>query len=145
MAKHLGYFNHIFRLSQLHPHGQGMLPIESSLHAELFSWSLVSGILTTAIQPRTLQGADACVRSKKQQTSPEMLVHILFLKGDTNLTKEGSFSIHFDSNCKHILTFICDMHTKGYVTCTQKDMCHTHKRICVMHTKGYVSCTQKDM
>ena len=30
-----------------------------------------------------------CVTSQKQQTSPEMLIYV-YMKGDTNLTKEGS-------------------------------------------------------
>ena len=45
-----------------------------------------------------------CVRAKKQQTSPEMLIYRL-LEGDTNL--EGSFSTTLCSNCKHSLNFMC--------------------------------------
>ena len=41
-----------------------------------------------------------------------MLVYRL-LKGDTNLTNEGSFSTTFCSNSKHSLNFMCHVHKRN--------------------------------
>ena len=59
-----------------------------------------------------------CARSKKQQTSPKMLF-IGYLKGDTNLTKEGSFSTTFCSNSKHTLNFMCHVHKRNATEVTK--------------------------
>ena len=39
-----------------------------------------------------------------------LLYRLSFLKGNTNLTKEGSFSTTFCSNYKHFLNFMCYAH-----------------------------------
>ena len=72
---------------------------------DLFGY--IPGISTTNHATKELSKG-RCVRSKKQQTSPEMC----FLKGDTNLTKRRSFSTTLNYNCKHSLNLTCQ-HTKG--------------------------------
>ena len=63
------------------------------LQDKIWDWSgdellfgYIPGISTATMQPRN--SISRCITSKGWQTFPEMLL----LKGDTNLTKEGSFS-----------------------------------------------------
>ena len=115
-------------MSQLHQCNQGMLPnvcfLESSLRS-FFSYYLCSedlfgyipGISTTNVPTKELP-RDGYVRSKKQQTSPERLVYRLS-EGDTNLTKEGSFSTTLCSNCKHSLNLTCHAHKRNATEVTK--------------------------
>ena len=110
LQKHLGYFNHIFRLSQLHQCGQGMLPNWKSFFNYnrlirpifLHSWHSIS----QTMQPRNSGHAD--VRSKQQHTSPEMLIYKF-------LETRGQHLNYTLFNCKHSLNFACHAH-KGNAT-----------------------------
>ena len=64
-----------------------------------FSEDLFGYIPTTAMQPRNSGHAD-------------MLIY-MFLKGDTNLIKEGSISTTLSLNCKHSLNFTCHAYKTG--------------------------------
>jgi len=50
-----------------------------------------------------------------------MLIYRLS-EGDTNLTKEGSFSTTHCSNCKHFLNFTCQTHKRNATEVTKSNM-----------------------
>ena len=55
-------------------------------------------------KPRNQGTRGRCVRSEKQQISPEMLIYMVS-ENYTILTKEGSISFTLYPNCKHSLSF----------------------------------------
>ena len=122
LQKFLGYFNHIFRLSQLHQCDQGLLPNETSLKCFFFSYSALFSERTPIWlhswhfyhKPCNQRTQGRCARSKKQQISPEILIYTFSGKLYYRyiLTKEGSISTKLCSNCKHSLK-IHVTHTKG--------------------------------
>ena len=63
----------------------------------LHSWQFYS---TTAMQPSN-SSRDRCVRSKKQQTSPEILIYRHSERRYLNWKKREASQLHSDSNCKH--------------------------------------------
>ena len=117
LQKLLGYFNHIFRLSELHQCVQEMLAtwqVFLKVHWRTFLelatlacsrrpfWLATFLVfLTTAMQPRNSPEAD--VQDQTNNKLHQKCWFIGFLKGDTDLTKEGNFSITFCSYSKHSL------------------------------------------
>ena len=70
---------------------------------------------TTTIQPE----ADDCVRSKKQQTSSDMLSY-RFLKEILISQKREAFQLHFDLNSKHILNSTCHAYSRNATEVTKR-------------------------
>ena len=94
-AKTFGLLLPHFRLSKLHQCDQGMLPnrfFESSLRNVFSSISYLAGILNTTTMQPTIQGQLCRIKETTNLTKNADYIHVSFLKGDTNLTKEGSFS-----------------------------------------------------
>ena len=101
--KHFGYFNHIFSLSEAHQCDQEMVPSSCSsswnqlrnlvtLASLLFQKTYLATFLvflTAAMQPRNSPGA--YVQDQRNDKLHQKCWFIGFLKGDTNLTKEGTF------------------------------------------------------
>ena len=105
----------------LHQYNQRMLPNRFTSLRSFFSYSsqslfsedlfgYIPGISTTNHATKE-PSRGRCLRSKKQQISPEMLIYMLSERL-FYFNKEQSFSTPLCSNCKHSLN------------CT----CHTHKR-----------------
>ena len=114
LQKHLGYFNHIFRLSQLHQCDQRMLPNWKSFFSYrrpvcLHSWHFYHKACNQGTQDMQM-----CVRSKQQHTSPEMLIYNLSEKLNY-FNKRGKHLNYTLFNCKHSLNFACLAH-KGNAT-----------------------------
>ena len=118
---HLGYFNQIFRLSQLHQCDQGMLPnrflkvhwgtVSLVTLASIF-FQKIYLVTSQAFLPQPCnQGTQGQICKIKETTN--LTRNVDFLKGDTNLTKEGSFSTTLCWNCKHSLNLMCHTPTKG--------------------------------
>ena len=75
LQKHLGYFDHILRLSQLHQCDKECYQIgKASLVFSEDLFGYIPGISTTKHATKELR-ACRCVSSKQQHTSPEMLIY----------------------------------------------------------------------
>ena len=110
--KHLGYFKHIFRLSQLHQCDQGMLFLKVHwgplLLVKLASVFLQKSYLAIFLAFYYNHATKELSRGKCVSNKPHQKCWFIdFLKGDT---KRGKLLNYTFSNCKHSLNFTCHTH-----------------------------------